>query len=227
MSDEATASSQIGRLRRRATSEGSESYLRRRKEIITAAGTVFHAKGLANTSVLDVSEQLGVDRASVYYYFNSKQDLFHAVIYDAIHDVVARVKARADSAGSARDKIIDILTMVVEAYEEHYPALHVYLQEDMRRLHPDPGGDSQANRRAAEQMAALAEEYMSILERLIADGIATGELRDIGSPALIAAIMEGAVNWMHRWFKPSEGPSPGTVAAVLAELLMGGLSTHG
>jgi AcrR family transcriptional regulator len=226
MSDEATASSQIGRLRRRATSEGSESYLRRRKEIITAAGTVFHAKGLANTSVLDVSEQLGVDRASVYYYFNSKQDLFHAVIYDAIHDVVARVKARADGVGSARDKIIDILTMVVGAYEEHYPALHVYLQEDMRRIHLDPDDDP-AKRRAAEQMAALAEEYMGVLERLIADGIAAGELRDIGSPALIASIMEGAVNWMHRWFKPSEDPSPDMVAAVLAELLMGGLSAGG
>src|ERR1700676_2424652 len=119
MPDETTASSQIGRKRRLATSEGTDRYLRRRKEIITVAGPVFHAKGLANTSVLDVSEQLGVDRASVYYYFNSKLDLFHAVIYDAIHDVVARVKARAEGVGSARDKIIDILTMVVRAYEEH------------------------------------------------------------------------------------------------------------
>jgi TetR/AcrR family transcriptional regulator, cholesterol catabolism regulator len=226
MSDETTASSQIGRVRRRAASEGTDRYLRRRKAIIAAAGSVFHAKGLANTSVLEVSEQLGVDRASVYYYFNSKQDLFHAVIYDAIHDVVARVKVRADGSGSAREKITDVLAIVVGAYEEHYPALHVYLQEDLRRIHLDPD-DDQANRRAAEQMAALAEEYMSILERLIADGIAAGELRDIGSPALIAAIIEGAVNWMHRWLKPSEGPSPDVVAAVLAELLMGGLSANG
>lgn len=221
-----TASSQIERKRRRATSEGSASYLRRRQAIITAAGQVFHAKGLANTSVIDVGEQLGVDRASVYYYFDSKQDLFRAVIYEAIHDVVGRVKARADGAGSARDKIIDILTMIVRAYEEHYPALHVYLQEDMRRIRLDPD-DNQVNRLAAEQMAALAEEYMSTLERLIADGIATGELRDIGRPALIDALMEGAVNWMHRWFKPAEGPSPDAVAAVLGELLMGGLSAHG
>jgi TetR/AcrR family transcriptional regulator, cholesterol catabolism regulator len=225
MPDE-TASSQIGRKRRLATSEGSDKYLRRRKEIITAAGPVFHAKGLANTSVVDVTEQLGVDRASVYYYFNSKQDLFHAVIYDAIHDVVDRTKVRADGAGSAAEKITDILTIVVGAYEEHYPALHVYLQEDMRRIHLDPD-DDQANRRTAEQMAALAEEYMSVLERLIADGIAAGELRDIGSPALIAAIMEGAVNWMHRWYTPSVGPSPDMVATVLAELLMGGLSADG
>lgn len=225
MPDE-TASSQIGRKRRLATSEGSDKYLRRRKEIITAAGPVFHARGLANTSVVDVTKQLGVDRASVYYYFNSKQDLFHAVIYDAIHDVVDRAKVRADGTGSAAEKITDILTIVVGAYEEHYPALHVYLQEDMRRIHLDPD-DDQANRRAAEQMAALAEEYMSVLERLIADGIAAGELRDIGSPALIAAIMEGAVNWMHRWYTPSVGPSPDMVAAVLAELLMGGLSADG
>jgi AcrR family transcriptional regulator len=225
MPDE-TPSSQIGRKRRLATSEGTDKYLRRRKEIITAAGPVFHAKGLANTSVVDVSEQLGVDRASVYYYFNSKQDLFHAVIYDAVHDVVAKAKVRADGAGSAPEKITDILTLVVGAYEEHYPALHVYLQEDMRRIHLDPD-DDQAKRRAAEQMAALAEEYMIVLERLIADGIATGELRDIGSPALIAAIMEGAVNWMHRWFTPSVGPSPDVVAAVLAELLMGGLRANG
>jgi AcrR family transcriptional regulator len=225
MPDE-TASSQIGRMRRLAASEGGDKYLRRRKEIITAAGPVFRAKGLANTSVVDVSEQLGVDRASVYYYFNSKQDLFHAVIYDAVHDVVAKAKVRADGAGSAPEKITDILTLVVGAYEEHYPALHVYLQEDLRRVHLDPD-DDQASRRAAEQMAALAEEYMSVLERLIADGIAAGELRDIGSPALIAAIMEGAVNWMHRWFTPSVGPSPDMVEAVLAELLMGGLSANG
>jgi hypothetical protein len=119
------------------------------------------------------------------------------VIYDAIRDVVVRVKARADGPGSARDKIADILTMVVQGYEKHYPAVHVYLQEDLSRLRPDPDQDP-ASRRAAEQMAALAQEYMSILECLTADGIAAGELRDIGSPALIAVIMEGTVNWMHR-----------------------------
>lgn len=221
-----TASSQIERRRRRATSEATASYIRRRKAIIAAAREVFHAKGLSNTSVLDISEHLGVDRASMYYYFDSKHDLFRAVIYEAISGVVTDVRARAEGAGSARDKIIDVLTLVVRAYEEHYPTLHVYLQEDMRRANLGPGSVKAADTVAAEQMAALADDYMSVLERLIADGIATGELRNIGSPALIAALMQGTVNWMHRWFTPAEGPSPDHVAAVLGELLMDGLSAH-
>ena len=66
----------IGRRRAAALAEGSAAYAERRAEIIAAAAKVFREKGYRGTSLADVAESLDTDRASLYYYIGSKEELF-------------------------------------------------------------------------------------------------------------------------------------------------------
>jgi TetR/AcrR family transcriptional regulator, cholesterol catabolism regulator len=217
--------SDIGRKRERATAASNGGYARRRRAIIDAAAEVFRAKGLAKTSVNDISARLGVDRASVYYYFKSKHHVFQAVILDSIEAVVGEAGRIAGGTAPYRARTSEIITRVTRAFADHYPALHVYLQEDMRRLCQD--GDPEAvDGPEAEHLAALADTYMATLEDLVAGGIEAGEFRPIGDPHVIALVMQGTINWMHRWFIPQEGPTADEIAHVLVEILMDGLATR-
>jgi TetR/AcrR family transcriptional regulator, cholesterol catabolism regulator len=217
--------SDIGRKRERAIAASNGGYARRRRAIIEAAADVFRVKGLANTSVNDISVRLGVDRASVYYYFKSKHDVFRAVILDSIEAVVGETNRIAEGTAPYRARTSEIITRVTRAFADHYPALHVYLQEDMRRLRQD-GNSATIDGSEAERLAALADGYMATLENLVAGGIEAGEFRPIGDPHIIALVMQGAVNWMHRWFTPLEGPTADEFARVLVEILMDGLATQ-
>ena len=73
---------------------------RRRKdarpgEIVAAALEVFAEKGFAAARLEDIAARAGVSKGALYLYFETKQDLFAAVVRDAISPNLATVEAAA------------------------------------------------------------------------------------------------------------------------------------
>lgn len=211
----------LARKRQRANLEPSRAYTQRRQAMITAAAEVFYAKGLSDTSLHDISTSIGVDRASLYYYFGSKEQLFRAVILESIEDVVTRAKAIAEGPGTGRSRLTALITHIVCSFEVFYPSLHVFVQEDMRRLENQ---EDAATGEEARRLAQLADDYMAMLENLISEAVACGEFRNLGDPRDVALVIQGGVNWMHRWFDPSDGPPAAELSGVFVGILLDGLA---
>ena len=95
------ATSQIGRRRAAAAAEGSELYLHRRKEILAAAAQVFKRKGYRGTALSDVAGEIDIDRATLYYYVKSKEDLFADVVGAAVEENTLAAERIRDSDSSA------------------------------------------------------------------------------------------------------------------------------
>jgi len=74
----------IGRRRAAARDEGGAAYQERRTEIVRAAAEMFKKNGYRGTKLNDVAEAMGLDRASLYYYVGSKEELFHEVVGTAV-----------------------------------------------------------------------------------------------------------------------------------------------
>ena len=73
---------------------------RRRKEarpgeIVAAALAVFAEKGFAAARLDDIAARAGVSKGALYLYFETKQDLFAAVVRDAISPNLAAVEVAA------------------------------------------------------------------------------------------------------------------------------------
>ena len=58
----------------------------KRKAILEAAGTVFRELGFAGASMTAVADRVGGSKATLYRYFNSKEDLFVSLMFDAVFD---------------------------------------------------------------------------------------------------------------------------------------------
>ncbi|MDX6298709.1 MAG: hypothetical protein QOI51_2566, partial [Nocardioidaceae bacterium] len=59
--------SNIGRRRAAAIEARGEQYHDRRSEIVTAAVTLFRERGFRRTSLADIAEAIGAERATLYY----------------------------------------------------------------------------------------------------------------------------------------------------------------
>lgn len=75
---------------------------RRRKEarpgeIVAAALAVFAEKGFAAARLDDIAARAGVSKGALYLYFETKQDLFAAVVRDAVSPNIAMVEAMASA----------------------------------------------------------------------------------------------------------------------------------
>lgn len=73
--------------------------LDRRAEILTAATDLFLAHGFAGTSMAALARAVGIQKASLYHHFASKEDLFIACVTEGYEATVLRLEAlRADAA---------------------------------------------------------------------------------------------------------------------------------
>ena len=61
----------------------------RRREITDAALGLFAERSFASVTIKDIAGKLRINPALIYYYFESKQDLFRSSIEAAIFDAVA------------------------------------------------------------------------------------------------------------------------------------------
>jgi len=208
--------SAIGRRRKAATAEPTQAYLERKQVLLDAAAGVFREKGFEGMRMDDVVRELEVDRATLYYYFKNKQQLFREVIIDAVTTNVGAAIEIARGEGPAREKLRSLLTSLMDSYDRLYPLLFVYVQEDITKIAND---DSKESR----QLVKLGQDYETAVKNIVRQGIEEGEFSDKVPPTLTAQAIIGAANWSYRWFKPRGDLSGFEVGERFAELFLDGL----
>jgi AcrR family transcriptional regulator len=199
-------------LRRR----GEAEYLKKRAEIVTAAAGVFKRKGFRSTSIADIAAATGMDRATLYLYIAGKEDVFHAVIQDAVEANVAMAEALAISDRPAPERLEQFITALIISYERHHPFLFVYVQENMTQL--DDGSEW------GRAMRELGRRFDDAVIGIVRQGMDDGSLRaGKGSAKVIAYGLIGLCNWTHRWFDPSGPASAAEIAETYSAMILDGL----
>lgn len=85
-----------------------KEYEIRKKEIITAAKTLFFEKGYDSTSIQDIIDTLGIAKGTFYHYFKSKDELLDSLVDQLMQDMSLRLQPITTSKKSAIEKINDI-----------------------------------------------------------------------------------------------------------------------
>ena len=205
--------SSIGRRRKNARRDPSAGYLERQQRLLAAAAETIKEKGLEATSVNDIAERLGTDRASVYYYYGSKQEIYLALVRHAVEEIVAIAESIAGSADPAAVRLRRLIQATLDGYERHYPFHFLYIQEDMRRV----PGDGTA---AGQELQELGRRYEEALGRITRDGVTSGEFREDLDASLLKFAVLGAMNWSHRWFVPGGRLTGAAVGEAFADYFL-------
>lgn len=202
--------------RRRAANKASNaSYTGRRREVIDAAGRLFAERGYEATTLTDIAEAVGIDRATLYYYFKAKTDIIGAAITDAMATTMAEVDEIMASSDDAVGKIGRLIRRLATAFEENYPFGSLYFQDDLWRSAEDMW--TMAVRR---DEARINQSVLSI----IAAGQQEGTIRTDLPAELVFEISFGAVFYSYRWFKPGCGYDAGEVTRAFETILFQGLT---
>ncbi len=84
--------------------DGSEKE-QKRVEIVKAAEKLFAHFGLKKTSLDEVAEASGLAKASIYYYFSSKTELFDAVVEYESNILLKKIQKAIDAAHTIDAKL--------------------------------------------------------------------------------------------------------------------------
>jgi len=209
--------SNISRRRRTAQSDGSADYAAKRTELLRIATRLFKERGFQSTRLAEIAQAAGLDRASIYYYVSSKEELFHESVEGVLDESIKLArKLLADEQLRSIERLHRIYVALMVSYEENYPATFVYIQEQMHQV----AGDETA---WAQEIMTKTRAFDQILLGFIRGAIEAGELRADILPRLVENALFGMLNWTHRWFVPGGGMSGKEVGEALWSIFTDGM----
>jgi TetR/AcrR family transcriptional regulator, cholesterol catabolism regulator len=212
-----TKVSNIGKRRSVAKEDSSASYQLRRQEIAEAAIRVFNRLGFQGASVSAVAAELEIDRASLYYYISSKEELFDELVRTVVERNLEIVKQIQTSDLNPRRKLRDLITTLMTSYGEHYPLFYIYIRENLSHV-------SNSRSTWSTYMRKLNAETADAVIAIIEQGYADKSFRNVGAPRVVAYGVLGIVGWTHRWFRPDHSDvSAEEIGKTYAEMLLSGL----
>jgi AcrR family transcriptional regulator len=185
----------------------------RRRQIEDVASTLFSRRGYAATSMRDIAKALDLQGGSLYAHIPSKEAVLAAIVEEAAEDFHAAVRPIAERQGPAAGRLSEMVAAHIRVVTGGRERAKVFLFE-WTFLGQE--------RREAVARSRLA--YQGYFERVIAQGVATGEL-EAPDPGLAAVFVLSAMNAMAHWYRPDGPLSPEALADHYADLFLAGL--HG
>lgn len=151
-------------------------YEERKQQITSAAVKAFAQRGLQGTKISMITAEAGVSHGLFYHYFKTKEELFTALVREAIETSMKEMDNLSQSAGSPIEKI-KILTqgMLDESGAPYFMLLH-----RARNFEEVP-----------EEVSQLIQKYpmdvyVKLLQPLFEEGQQRGAVAD-GNPAELIA----------------------------------------
>jgi TetR/AcrR family transcriptional regulator, cholesterol catabolism regulator len=203
-----------------ARQDSTGAYQDRRAEIAAAAARVFNRNGYVGTTIAAVAKEMNSDRASLYYYISSKEELFDEVVREVSDANVANAEAIAASIAPAPQKLRLLIESLMQSYATNYPLLYVYIRENLTQV---------TGKRTAwsNHMRALNHRYDEAITSIVEQGMADGTLNATAPARVIAFGIIGMVGWTNRWFDPDRSPYDAAIIGNgFADMVLSGLVKH-
>ena len=149
-------------------------------EIVAAALHLFSDRGFAATRLEDVATVAGVSKGTVYLYFDSKEQLFEAVVREAITPNIARAEALVDGfEGPTPDLLRGLFAFVGEVLETPLTGV-------MKLIVSESGNFPQLARMYADLVLRRA---FALMRRVLERGVSRGEFRPMDLHATVPLVV--------------------------------------
>ncbi|MGQ0547202.1 MAG: TetR/AcrR family transcriptional regulator [Betaproteobacteria bacterium] len=182
---------------------------RRASEVIDAAAKVFARRGYHGASTQDIADVLGIRQASLYYYFDSKEAALEAVCESGVEDYALRAQQVLKSSETGSEKVARLVFHHLAPMAERLDYTLVFLRE--RRFLPQP---------ARKRIRAIEVRYERIIEKIIEQGIASGEFRADLDARLATLALLGLGNSAALWLGREPGVTIERITQNYVELLV-------
>jgi TetR/AcrR family transcriptional regulator, cholesterol catabolism regulator len=187
----------------------------RRRQIEDVASTLFSHRGYAATSMRDIARALDLQGGSLYAHIPSKEAVLAAIVEEAAERFHAAVRPLAEGPGTAATRLRAMVGAHVRVVTSGRDRAKVFLFE-WTFLSPE----------RREEIARSRAAYQAYFERVIAEGVAAGEL-EAADPRMAAIFVLSAMNGMAHWYRPDGPLGPEELAEQYADLFLAGLRGGG
>lgn len=180
--------------------------------ILRTAAQLFAANGYETTSLDMIADQLGMHKATLYHYVDSKESILYQCLVKSFGNLDEVMKDMEDRTIPVLQRLRLFVSSLAVAQNNDFGRCLVLVGSRPLDMMPD-GKVREFQRRLDATVRAL-----------ITEGIADGSIRPC-HPALFCALLFGALNWVPRWYSDTGKFSIQEVADRFMDMLTLGIAT--
>jgi AcrR family transcriptional regulator len=179
-----------------------------RERILRSAAVLFAQKEFNRVLIDEIAARAGVGKGSVYRQFNSKEELYAAVVIEGFAQLQREIRAALASASTVRDKVATIV--------DHSLAFFWSRRQFFALLH-----DPKALPRRQERLYhAQRQEFTELIGGVLRDGVEGGSLRADLDTRIAAEALLGMLRGINRYCR--DYTTPETAIPILVDIFIGG-----
>jgi AcrR family transcriptional regulator len=161
----------------------------KRHLLVQSAARLFREKGYAHTTVRDLGKAVGLLSGSLFYHFDTKNDILCTVMAESIAVTFERIRHRLKQVTTPRDKLLALIMSDLEGLHLETKDGYYVLVHEWRNL-------SEENQK---KILALRGEYegfwMDVLHECDEAGLLSMD------PVILRRLLNGAISWTSHWFR--------------------------
>jgi len=180
----------------------------RRTLFLETAARLFEAKGYSNTSVQDITDELGFAKSVFYYYWDNKMEILQEIHDRALAEVNKQLDKVEARYGSSKERMEAAIRAHLRSVLRNRSLTAAHLSD------LDLSEETRMNQRA----------YTMRFQRFVEDGIAAGVVRDLDPKILTFAILN-VCNALTTWYSPSGPLGPKEVEDFYTSFILHGSAT--
>jgi TetR/AcrR family transcriptional regulator, cholesterol catabolism regulator len=181
----------------------------RRDEIFRAAEKIFAIKGYQATTLDEIAQEIGITKASLYYYIRSKGEILQSIVNRMIEPMEAVAKA-GRASGSPRNRIENMIRLLVEFGAE---------RKEITRIVFEQG--NVLPRRTRDALTRRREEVDQVIRDTLKEGIEQGVF-NVEDIKITSFAIVAIANGLYRWYHPNGKRQPTYIAGEFTDLLENG-----
>ncbi len=145
-----------------------------RAEILQAAERVFQKWGLNKTTMEDIASEAGKGKSTLYYYYESKDAIFDAVVRQEVDYLLSTARKAASTGKTAKEKIKRyIVSLMMEM--KNFIVLYAIVRREIR-------GDQKVIQKLRKVFQDKEEAFV---KEILLEGIRSGEFSFIDENELL------------------------------------------
>lgn len=184
-----------------------------RDQILESAAQVFCQKGYNGASMADIAEAVGLQKATLYHHFGSKQEILAELLDRAMAIVSGNMAQVLQMVSPPDEKLKTAMRTYLQVLCEQ-PELSSVLLLEYRALEKEQYKKHIHNR----------DKFEKMWRDLIKEGIDSGQLHSESVSMTVWALI-GVMNWTITWYRPEGKLSAGEISDLFFKLFFEGLKS--
>lgn len=185
--------------------------------IVAAASRLFAEKGYSEITMQDIADAAGIGKATLYYHTQGKEELGLAILQSRLEEFIREATVVSTDPGPAVERLRSMMDTLI-VWLTSGPGVRDFFTAQV--AHPPA--------RLMKRLNKFRRRYLELLERVVSEGVASGELRNDLDPGVSAGAMMGIVIYFHMLAKVFDDPiRVADVRAKLVDLALNGLVARG